>query len=90
MHLHFSWHHCPPVTQQNPVKGRVVSVGVASEVLGDTNLEVAQVGGGQGNVGSPGQEERFKVDQFNSNMSIGRSRQEKKSNYMKPATPKIK
>ena len=54
----------------------MVSVGVASEVLGDTNLEVAQVGGGQGNVGSPGQEERFKVVQSNSNISIGRSRQE--------------
>ena len=56
-----AWLHHPPVAQQNPVKGGVVSVGVASKVLGDANLEVAQIGGGQGNVGSPGWEKRVKV-----------------------------
>ena len=55
-----AWLHHPPVAQQNPVKGGVVSVGVASEVLGDANLEVAQIGGGQGNVGSPGREKKSK------------------------------
>ena len=55
-----AWLHHPPVAQQNPVKGGVVSVGVASKVLGDANLEVAQIGGGQGNVGSPGCEKKSK------------------------------
>ena len=39
----------------------MVSVGVASKVLGDANLEVAQIGGRQGNVGSSGWEKRVKV-----------------------------
>ena len=56
-----AWLHHPPVAQQNPVKGGVVSVGVASKVLGDANLEVAQIGGRQGNVGSPGQDKRVNV-----------------------------
>jgi len=38
----------------------VISVGVGSKVLSNAILEVAQTGGGQGNVGSPEPEKKFK------------------------------